>query len=405
MVFFILILASTFCHSEPTYSVNQIVDLALKRSSEIKALKLEAKAKQVELYYAGKWEDPHLELGIDKKEESGGNTHFGRVSISQSLPRFGKMSAKRNLAFSQYAISEKIQEQAEITLRGEILRLILQYKISLEKSHHAKERLDRFKVVATYLQSRPFAAPQKRAEAIIVKSKLLILQKELKQLETSRRVAWNALNVYLELPNEPLIRTSWYRQPQKFELTELIKKFEQKNPQLRQQQLLVSQMEYAHELARAESWSGLTLLSSYEDGSGFSPEKKYSLGLSFSLPTWNGNRGAIEGTESKIAAERLRLIWVREQFVQLLKSSLEVYRTLGNSLTELSPDAIGKMERDMQIVDIGFRKGQIDLMTYLEADAQHLEELNAVFESQMDFYNAFSQLLFLVGEVPQGIGE
>lgn len=387
--------------AETSYKASDLISLAIKRNPELRALHLEAEASQANARQMGKWEDPILEIGADQKDQPGGITKFGRIGLSQTIPRPGRLGAKRDAAEAEAAIKNTTQEFSQTEYRAEVLKLIYRYKVAFEKSHHAKERYDRLKTVETFLRSRPFAAPQKRAEAVIVRSKLIVLQKELQELEASRVITWHELNLYLGLSAEPSIEAPWYYEAPALNLADLEKKAETHSPELRRQTLQVSHSESESKLARYESWPGLSLKAGYADGTGYDPEKDYSLGVSFSLPLWNANRGAIQSAELKSSAEKERLSWARERVSQHLKSALEMYRAVSKSLKNLSPETIPAMERDMASIDSGFKKAQVDLITYLESDTQHAASLNAIFDNQNDFLNAFAQVLIIVGEAPQ----
>jgi hypothetical protein len=56
------------------------------------------------------------------------------------------------------------------------------------------------------------------------------------------------------------------------------------------------------------------------------------------------------------------------------------------------------MEKSMSITDQGFRKGQVDLLTYIEADSQHSDGLEAIFAAQTEYVSYLSTLLAMVGD-------
>jgi cobalt-zinc-cadmium efflux system outer membrane protein len=203
------------------------------------------------------------------------------------------------------------------------------------------------------------------------------------------------------MTSEPQVRIPWYKVPPVFASDVLIKKAEDSNPEIKRQSLRVDVQSSELSAAKYDSWPGFTLTGSYSDGAGKSPERNYGLGVSFPLPIWNANRGAIAASESMRQAEEVRLKWAREKMNMSLKSALEHYRMTSSTIKDLSPDGISDQERDMRDVDRHFKKGQIDLITYIEADAEHFDSLNAILDAQVDFVSALRELLFLVGEAPQ----
>jgi outer membrane protein TolC len=60
---------------------------------------------------------------------------------------------------------------------------------------------------------------------------------------------------------------------------------------------------------------------------------------------------------------------------------------------------IVEFEKATQEIDKGFKRGQVDLLTYLEADTQHFESLSAILEAQLDLAKSISELQMLTGRV------
>ena len=394
-------LVSAVAHGGESLTLKTAVERAVERNPELKALALEVEAERERAAQAGRWDDPTLDLGVLRKDEPVGRTSFGNVGLSQTIPRPGRLGARADRARARERLAEGERADQETELRARVLELLYLHRVAQEKAEHAQERVERFRTVETYLRSRPFAAPQKRAEAAIVRSKLMVLQKEWRELEANRKIAWNRLNLFLGYEREVDIRVPWYVSAPQFSPPEILDRLESRSPDLRRQSRRVEAQEAEARAERLEAWPGLALSATYSDGSGASPEKNYGLGLSFPIPAWNGNRGAIRAADARARAEESRRGWLRERVKAELSSALERYRTSAVSLAELAPEKMKTQERDMRELDAGFKRGQIDLLTYLEADGQHFESLNAILDAQVGFLASLSALLRLVGEAPK----
>jgi len=403
----LILLLLLFLLNQPAFSApdsvttKELVDRAIEKNLAIDALKLESHALRAKTSQAKRWEDPGLELGAERKNDSLGDTDFAKIGLSQFVPRPGRQSAKEAMAAYAERANEVDRQNTELEVRNRVLQLIYFYRAASEKAAHAKERYDRIRTVATYLRSRPFASPQKRAEAAIVRSKLMVLEKDLRKLEADHRAAWHSLNLYVGLERGAKIATPWYKAAPKLALPELLQKAEAANPEVKRQTLRAQAQEGELRLARTEAWPGLTLSMNFTSGSGASPEKTYGLGVAFPLPVFNGNRGNIQSAESSKLAEEARLKWARERAASSLISAFERYSVAAASMLDLSPDKIGALEREMTDIDSSFKRGQVDLITFLEADAQHFESLNSILDAQTEFLSALGDLLLLIGEAPQ----
>lgn len=383
------------------FTIADLMKMAANRNPDLQALKFEADAQRSRADQAGRLDDLNLHIGIDNREERAGKTYFRGIGLSQNFSRPGRLRAKENAALAEARLKDADHQFFEMELQGKVFELIYAYRVATEKALHARERFERFKTVQSFLKSRPFAAPKSRAEAMIVRAKLLVLQKGARELQANQRISWNNLNLYLGMKSEPQVKIPWYKSPPAFDSDNLEKRVENSSPEVKRQSFRVDTQTSELSAAKYDSWPGFSLSGSYSEGTGESPERNYSLGISFPLPVWNANRGAIAAAGSMRQAEEIRLKWTREKINMSLKSALEHYRITSSTIKDLSPDRITDQERDMRDVDHNFKKGQIDLITYIEADAEHFDSLNAILDAQVDFVSALRELLFLVGEAPQ----
>ncbi len=380
-----------------SFTANQLIDLALKNSSLAKSYDLDAMAKDKLSEQAGAWDNPNFEIGTENKKETGGETRFIRYGLSQTLYMPGKFSAKEKIFKSEAEIARLETSSVELKIRGLVLNLIYEFKASKEKMNHAQERLERFKTVQGYIQSRVFAAPQKKTEASIVSGKLIVLQKELFHIQAKSENIWNELNSYLKLNSVPGIQLAWFKKGPILNRQEISSLLMANNPELKKQNARLMQSKNEVDLTSSESWRGLTLSGSYASGSGFNPEKIYGLGVSLPLPVFNSNSSVRSASELRSKAEVERLIFLKEQTLKELNSAFLNFELAKKSVVALPVKKIEDLEKAIAETDKGFRRGQVDLLTYLEADSQHYESVSAILEAQLELIKSISDLQTLTG--------
>lgn len=394
--------ATSVAKTNPTslksYSMNQLIDLALVNSREFGIADLESKSLAAEFQQASIWENPIINLSSETKREPGGETRQFQIGASQNLDLFGKHSLLGEIANSDFKTAKFLRTQTELTLRHEIVLKTFNYLVAEERSHHAQERFRRFKDIQTYLRSRTFASPQKQAEAMIVTGKLLVLDKQFLELKIEAEAAWEDLNLYLGLIQKPQIHVSWYRKGIEFSPQDLLTKIETNNPQLKHQQILIEKSVQQVQLNRIESWPDLNVGVTFADARGYSPEKTFGLGLSFPIPAFNSNRAGLQASQYREQAERARLEFEKEKLQLHLKTTLSRYEAARTAIQHLPIDGIANIEKQMSKIDHGFRKGQVDLLTYIEADTQHSETLQAIYAAQVEYLSYLSSLQRAIGE-------
>lgn len=380
------------------YSLSQLIELAVHNSKQISFAELEARSREKEASQASVWENPTLDLGTENKNETGGSTRQWKVGASQTIGVPGKYSLRGEVADADFRIAKLERGNTELFLRHEVFVKTFAFLAAEERAKHAEERLSRFKEVQTYIRSRTFASPQKRAEATIVTGKLMVLEKELLKLKAETEVLWEDVNLYLGLTNKPKIRANWFLKGKSFSLESLRERIDSANPDLNRQKLVVEKSEKQLKLSRKDAWPTFTVSGSYADGNGFAPERIYGLGLSFPIPAFNSNSAGIQASQFRQQAEVSKLGFERDKALLRLRTALLRYETSRSSIQRLSVNRIGEIEKGMTITDQGFRKGQVDLLTYIEADSQHSESLEAIYAAQTEYASYLSNLLTIVGE-------
>jgi outer membrane protein, heavy metal efflux system len=388
----------SFFANAATYSAEQILSIAVSNSSLIKANELFVKSHEKYEAQAGSWENPVFEIGTEEKKEAGGKTTSTQYRLSQTLLLGGNLSSKEAIARTETEAAKIELSISEIQLRYQVLNLIYSLKAAKEKLLHSEERLERFKTAEQFLRSRVFAAPQKQAEANIVSAKLIVLQKELAHVKAEKERIWYELNSHLKMPSEPEILIEWIKKVPVIESSSVSQNTLENNLELKRQDIEVKAFKAEADLASAETWPAFTIGGSYSDGTGYSPEKIYGLSLSFPIPLFNFNISKRNASllKSKAGAEKLNFL--KDQLAVETQQAILNYQ-LSKDLVESIPiKKIDQIEKDMVGTDRGFRRGQVDLLTYLEADSQHYESVVTILDSQLELIKSISEIEMLTNK-------
>lgn len=390
--------------AQQTYTPSQLVDAALSNNSELKAAELNSLSAESLANQANLWENPRVEISTENNQQPGGETNSVRVGVAQSLFLPGRYNLKRKLAGYDVDVAKLEVNSTRLRVRSQVLKLVYEYQVSKEKLKHAEERLQRFKTAQEFLSSRTFVSPQKKAEASIVTGKLVVLQKELFHTQAASADLWNALNFYLKMQTEPKIVVNWFTEVKPLVHSELTSQISSGNLALQQQSLKIQQVGGEADLLKYDIWPGLTIGGSYSSGWGYNPEKVIGLGISIPVPVFNANRYAITASQSRAKSESERLNYLRDLTNRDLTEASLNFELARKSVASLPVKRIESLERAMKENDRGFQRGQVDLLTYLEADSQHFESLSAILDSQLDLVKSAADLQALTGNNQIGLG-
>ncbi len=384
--------------SAETVTPAKLIEIGLKNSYLISSQRLIVEEKQKLSDQAAEWENPKFDISTESKKEPGGDTDLIRYGFSQTLYMPGKFSSKQKITHGDFEIAKAELRNKEIELRSKLLNLIYEYEIAKKKFSYASERLVRFQTVESFLKFRVFASPQKKTEASIVVGKLLVLQRELLHIQSQKENLWNELNSYLKLTSEPDISISWYEKGPDLAIQNLTVRAISNSLELQVQNIKLQQSKDEVELAKVESWPSLTVSGGYSASSGYSPEKIYGLGVSFPLPFFNTNRASRAATSFRLRSEWERLSYLKEQTLKSINSAFLEFQLAKKLLAGLAVQKVKDLEKSIRETDRGFMRGQVDLLTYLEADTQHFESVSAIFDAQLDVVKSISNLQTLTGE-------
>ncbi len=380
-----------------TFTAQQLVEMAVQNSSLGKANGLDLQSKAELVNQAGVWENPNFQIGNEVKDEVGGSTRSIKYGLSQSFYLPGKFSARKRVFQADADVAKIELASNALTLRSRIWSLIYEYKAAKEKLSHADERLGRIKTAQSFLKSRVFAAPQKKAEAGIVTAKLIVLQKDQLHIQVQKESLWNDLNLYLQLSTEPDIKSEWYvKAPQLFK-AELMQQLSTSNPEVKIQNTRLVQSREQLGLAKVDAWPGFNVSGNYSEGSGLNPEKVYGLGVSIPLTIFNINTAGKASAGLQVSSQEAKQVYVQAKVLKDFKVAFLNYEMSKKLVTSLPVKKINELEKAIRDTDRDFKRGQVDLLTYLEADSQHFESLSAILEAQVELVKSISDIQILTG--------
>lgn len=78
-----------------------------------------------------------------------------------------------------------------------------------------------------------------------------------------------------------------------------------------------------------------------------------------------------------------------------LRSALIRYTAARDAVIEIPISSLKPLENSMRAADQGFRRGQVDLLTYIEAENQHSDGIAVVFDAQAELAHELAELSLL----------
>lgn len=386
----------SFIFGQNELTLQDAISKAVSNSLILQAQQATVEEKKWSKFQAGAWQNPTFAFGIGQKSSGSSSGLALDFDLGKSLSFPGKLPAKIASADASFrSAGEELTSLIRQT-RLETFVLFYAYASAMERSSHLSERLRRMETIETYLRSRPFASPQKKAERIIVENRILLLQKDGEEFEIGKKRIWNELNARLRLTNEVPLKVDWFKKGTALDLQNLIKVASVKNPEVRQQVLEIEHLKKERLLASLDPLPDFGFSAFYRQESlGSETEKTIGGGLAISLPVFNFNTGGVRSLDARIRSESLRLEFQMQGAQTKLQSLWGAFQTSQKQIIRFPVTRLETLDASLADLDRDFQKGQVELLTYLELDAQAREIHEAVYESQNHFAETLAEILKL----------
>lgn len=385
---------------ESSFTIPQVVSMALKENPLLISEGARIDEKRLAGSQSRSWSGPSLEVAAGQRKDEGNSGSRFEASFSQPIPLAGKLSMRGRLLEleseswrTQLAASERM-----ITLN--VVRLSVEYAVNRRLANFVEKRQKRFSLIKSYMEGRVFPSPQKKAESRIVQNRMSTLLSEALQSQAIFRASFENLRIYAPMESGiyPEITVPWFAGSKNIDASEWMEKALTNNPDLRLRELSVKGVETETALASKERWPDTALIASYEQGKATEKETNTGLGIGFEFSYWNGNRAGLKSLEKKkIAEQGLRDLQERQLKAELPRALIE-FEAARSAVKEYPQSLLDELETHLRESEEGFRKGQVDLLTFLELDDSSAEAYRHILDAQMHYMTKATELFRLTGE-------
>lgn len=402
MQFFIILFVSLFFTIQTIYSQTNaeytLEDLVAR--AELKAeiiLAGQASVEEAEFLkrQAGKFKNPSIKLDYGRRRASNETGPEYSVEVSQDFYYPGKRELRVKIAEENEKSLEANLEERKLEYKYSVIKLVYSYLIATEKATHIKDRVKRFALMESFIKRKAFVTPQSKSELFIVQNRLLNLQKHLIELERDQFLEWEKLNFFLGLDSRVKIKPSWFKRGITFNKELVANEMLERNPILKKAKISIQKSTAEARLAGLEKYSDLKIQGAIgEDRSGVA-NKFFDLGVTFNIPVLDRNQNQVKSIESRIASENYLLSHQTRLLISKLNAAIIDYESAREILKNFSIDSISEMEEKLNFADTEFQKGRLNLISYLELETQLHETHHAIYDTQLEYVDKYTQVLFL----------
>lgn len=393
--------------SQEKHSLQSLVDRALNQSELLKASKLRTEEKRFSAKQAKAWQNPEVGLAGGQKQSSPQDpqesTKSGLIyeaSISQPFFFPGKQKLRGEIGNLEADLAQVKANETELLIATDVMRLSYEYEINQRKKDLAENRQKRFELIQTYLSGHVFASPQQKAERLIVERRVHNLATEALRFRAALKAAYEKLNLLVAWEKEatPQIEVPWLKGARELEKSAWSTLIQERNFNLLSQRLLVLSAEKENRLAKRQNIPDFSLFGSYAQEKAGDTERFLKGGISFPIPILNQNRGGIKSSARKIEAENALLRFNEQQLQSQLGQLYGEYQVAREAVTHYPEGTLTTLENQLRDMEREFRKGRVNLITFLELDSEVGETYERTLDAQLNLLDKLLALSFLAGD-------
>lgn len=399
MLLFLLFCAA-FTQASEKLNMDRLLERAVNNSLQLKIQTLKVEETKNLGSSQTAWNNPLVTVESQKGDDNTASPiQKYQVALVQPITSPWKTHFKSKIAKSMNDIENHHYEDQKLTTMLSTLELIFKYNISLEKTKRVDNHVKRIEILQGYLRSRKFVSPQKQSEAFIVENKIRVLRKQLEDLNVQTRSLWLQLNVLLQLNEPQQLQTFWVNQALEIPKNDYLQKMLSFNHDLELSQFEIekSQSEFSYE--KNQRLPDLALTGGLSKGQQGNPEDNYTIGAQISVPLFNMNNSKVRASRLSLAQAQTKKEWITQQLKRDFEDIYSQYSLSKEQIQKFPLQKLSEMEKTMLRMTESFKRGQIDLMTFVEADLSHDLLIDETLNIQMNYIHALSQLSFLVGEM------
>jgi outer membrane protein, heavy metal efflux system len=397
-LFFILL--HSWAAPSTQLSIDQLLERAVQNSLQVQIQSYKVEETRSLGSAQTAWSNPNVTLESQKGDDNTGMPiNKYQVSVIQPLTSPWRTRLKSKIAKSSLDIENHHLEDQKLATKIETLQLIFHFNIACEKAKRVDAHVKRIELLHSFLRSRKFVSPQKQSEAFIVENKIKVLRKQLDDLNVLKQGLWLRLNTLLQLETPMQLQPFWVNQALEISKDEYLQKTLTYNHDLELSQFEIekSQSELSYE--KNQRLPDIALTGGAGKGQSGNPEDNYTIGLQVSVPLFNINRNKLKSSQWSLKQSQTR----KELVVQQLKRDFQdIYNQymLSKDLIQKFPlTKLSQMENSMKKMTEQFKRGQVDLITFVEADLSHDQLIDETLNIQMNYIQSLSHMSMLVGEM------
>jgi cobalt-zinc-cadmium efflux system outer membrane protein len=392
---------------EREFVLSELIQEALDSNPQVKAAYDEWQASLEQIPQAKAFPDPMLSFAyFGQSIETKLGPQRNKLSLSQQIPFFGKLSLKESVARENSSILEVQYTRALADLAFQVKEAFYSlywFEKAIDLSSEEKEILGRLARIAQKKYETGQASQQDVLKAHLELSRL---SEKLITLKQGKNAVESRLNALLNRSADSLFgRIGDVRDPHLvYNLSELNELANENRPEMIQAQRSISKNEKNIELAKKNGWPDFTLMFEYIDiGAGTTSlsedgRNAWAGAIGVNIPLWRGKYRAAEAEAAiRLTASQKRFEDVKNDTVARVNESYQEIKTFEEQLSLYKHSLIPQAVQTLKASEVGYIAGKVDFLNVLESERMIIQIKTGYFKTLSDSKKSVARLERLIG--------
>lgn len=378
--------------------LSQLLDAAVRNSLSVQAQKFDVDSRDRLVSASTAWSNPQILLEGQKGDDNtAAPINNIKVSLIQPLSVMS-LGIKKKIAKVDLALTTHHLEDETLTTKTNTLRWIYAYTVNREVIRLLEERTGRLEIIKKFLATRHYMSQQRRGEAFIVENKIAAVEKEIQMARAADQYLWQRLNVLIDWKNPEQFPSFWFKKSLAIDKQSLLEKTLQHNHDIECAGLESQKAREQHRFERRQALPDIALTGSSTQGRQGNPESNYAIGVAVSVPILSLNRHRAGASEAAVSAAESREALMRQNVTLQFEQIYGLHSAQSELLKKNAYASIQDHGKSMSALVRSFQLGQLDLVTFFEADSTYFERAHQALQIQNEYAQTLADLFLVSGE-------
>lgn len=399
-------LNTTAMAAEPratSYSLSEILDLALKHSPVMNGAEAALEESQGRQIAAGAYLNPTVAgsagHGSIRDPSTGVSITERTVTVEQPLEWPDKRAARQRAADAGFSGALAGMEEAKVAITAEVKAAFFHLLFAQQDAKLAGENLQTVEDFVKLIRARVGTKESPRFELVKATVELQKAQKDLARADNALLVARANLNKVTgkALGEQFAVQGEFETMRSGLDLAVLTEQALGRHPALRRQEKAVEQAQFTLEHERAARMPNVSVIGQYHREAG---DESVTAGLSIPLPIWYRRQGEIStamGAHHRAQAERTR---VQHELEQAVTQYFQEMQTAQRQILVFEKGLLFQAKEALDIAQFSFRNGVASLLEVIDAQRVYRQTLLEFAQARADYSLALARLERSVGGLP-----